>query len=270
MILDSLVCGDSLELMKQLEPESIDLVVTSPPYDSLRDYDGFLFNFEGTAKELFRIVKNGGVIIWVVNDSTVNGSETLTSFKQAIYFKDVIGFKIHDTMIYYKPNNFKFPYLNRYYQQFEYIFVISKGKPKTANLLKRKNTYSGAIKNYHLNTGKKGCHDREYSSNRNKKPIHEYSNRGNVFEYKTGFNHSNKNKIAFEHPAVFPEKLAEEMIYTWSNENDIVLDIFSGSGTTCEMAYLLNRRYLGFEISSKYHEIAEKKINEIKKQKRLF
>lgn len=97
--------GDCVELMKEIPDDFIDLTVTSPPYDNLRDYNNEMtWNFEKfkeVAKELFRITKPGGVVVWVVGDATIKGSETGTSFRQALFFKDC-GFNLHDTMIYKK------------------------------------------------------------------------------------------------------------------------------------------------------------------------
>jgi DNA modification methylase len=128
---NKIICGDCLEVMKKIPDGSVDLVLTSPPYDNLRTYNGYNFDFEGIAKELHRVTKDGGVIVWVVGDATIKGSETGTSFKQALYFKE-IGFNLHDTMIYHKNN---YPPLthNRYEQCFEYMFVFSKRYLKSFN-----------------------------------------------------------------------------------------------------------------------------------------
>ena len=246
--------GDCLELMKDVPDNTIDLTVTSPPYDDLRTYNGFSFDFEGIAKELYRVTKDGGVVVWIVKDSVYKGSETLTSFKQALYFKE-IGFNVHDTMIYQK-NAMPFPEQTRYIQCFEYMFVLSKGKPKTANLLKEKT---------------KGYKPSKASTQRNKDGTvtklkyeqgKKYRNRWNVWVYDVGYNKSTKDKIAFEHPATFPEKLAEDHILSWSNPGDIVFDPMAGSGTTCKMALLNNRQYLGMEISKEYVDIANERINQ--------
>ena len=242
---------DCVEGMKQIENNSIDLTVTSPPYDELRKYNGFSWDFESVAKELYRITKSGGIVVWVVGDGhDKNGSETLTSFKQGLYFKD-IGFNMHDTMIYQK-NSYPFPPSNRYYQQFEYMFVLSKGKPITHNLLrcsaqgrKRKSTYrqaNGTTTETKYETG----HDTRIMDN--------------VWLIDTGYMRTTKDKLAYKHPAMFPEEMCQRHILTWSNENDIVLDPFIGSGTTAKMAKLNNRKYIGFELSKEYCEIANERI----------
>lgn len=247
---------DCLEGLKLLDDNSIDLTVTSPPYDNLRTYNGYSFDFENIAKELSRVTKDGGVVVWVVNDSTINGSESGTSFKQALYFKE-IGFNLHDTMIWNK-GSFAFPSKNCYHQVFEYMFVFSKGKPKVLNFIKdRKNLYvgdrgaSGRNKNGVRNKGKSTVRD-------------EYGKRFNIWNYPIGGGHCTKDKIAYQHPAIFPEQLANDHIISWSNENDIVLDPFMGSGTTAKMAKLNNRNYIGFEISKEYCDIAEERLKEVK------
>ena len=253
--------GDCLELMKNIPDGSVDLTVTSPPYDNLRTYNGNItqWNFEkfkDIAKELFRVTVDGGVVVWIVGDSyDKKGSETLTSFTQALFFKD-LGFNVHDTMIYQK-NSYPFPPSNRYYQQFEYMFVLSKGKPKTTNLLKQKTKWRkdtsqvSTCRNADGSTSamkyEKGKEDRILD---------------NVWLINTGYMRTTKDKFAYKHPAMFPEELCERHILSWSNEGDTVLDPFMGSGTTGKMAVLNNRRFIGIEIDENYFHIAEKRIAE--------
>lgn len=246
-----LYCGNCLEVMKGLPDNSVDLCVTSPPYDNLRDYKGYSFDFKGIAKELYRIIKKGGVVVWVVGDATINGSETGTSFRQALYFKE-IGFNLHDTMIYQK-NSYPFPPSNRYFSVFEYMFVLSKGSPKTANL-KRVKTI-----------GKKHTSSTARQPNGSMEAMkYEFGkdNRiaDNVWKYDVGYGKSSNDKRQFEHPATFPEQLARDHIYSWSNKGDIVLDCFAGSGTTPTMAIRDGRKYIAIEISPEYCEIAAKRI----------
>lgn len=261
---------DCLEGMRKLPSSCIDLTVTSPPYDNLRDYNNEVtWNFEKfkeIAKELFRITKPGGVVVWVVGDATINGSETGTSFRQALYFKDVCGFKLHDTMIYLK-NGASFPAgknSNRYSQVFEYMFVFSKGKPATANLLKDKpNKWAGSSTFGVSSNRQKNGRIKKGS----KRTVGEFGYRTNVWEIPNGKGYSASDDIAYEHPAIFPEQLAEDHIISWSNPGDIVLDPFLGSGTTAKMALLNNRNFIGFEISEEYCEIAEQRISQIKPQR---
>ena len=249
--LNKIINCDCVEGMKLLDDESIDLVVTSPPYDKLRAYNGFSFDFENTAKELYRVMKKGGVVVWVVGDQTVNGSESGTSFKQALYFKE-IGFNLHDTMIYQKENPIPLTH-NRYEQSFEYMFVFSKGTPKTFNGLKRKCKTEGAY-THRRNTGRV---KEAATRNRNEITItNENTYRYNVWVYLCG---SKKGETG-THPASFPESLAQDHIISWSNEHDIVIDPFMGSGTTAKMAILNRRDFIGFEISKEYCENANKRI----------
>lgn len=242
---------DCVEGMKLLEDNSIDLTVTSPPYDNLRKYNGFKWDFEGVAKELYRTTKKGGVVVWVIGDATVKGSETGTSFKQALYFKE-IGFNLHDTMIYQKPATPYDPKCKRYWQEFEYMFVFSKGKINTCNYIKEacKNAGKPKIGDYGQKrtdgTNRIDRHDKD-------RKIQDTKVKSNIWFYTAG--HRVKG-----HPATFPEKLAEDHILSWSNEGDVVLDPFSGSGTTLKMAKLNNRNYIGFEISDEYCGIAESRM----------
>jgi len=256
--MNKVIQGDCLDVMKTLEDNSIDLTVTSPPYDNLRTYNGYSFDFEGIAKELYRVTKQGGVVVWVVGDATIKGSETCTSFKHALYFKE-IGFNLHDTMI-YRKNSLTFPDTNRYYQCFEYMFIFSKGKPKTVNLIQDKEnkqankTITG---NYRDIDGSL----KEMSGSKNKRAIKEKGVRWNIWDYNTGWQHSYSEDFLRGHPAIFPEQLAEDHILSWSNEGDIVLDPMAGSGTTLKMAKKNNRNFIGIEISEEYCKIAETRIN---------
>jgi len=252
--INKIIQGDCLEVMKNMPDNSVDLVVTSPPYDNLRDYKGYSFDFEGIAKELFRVVKDGGVVVWVIRDATINGSETGTSFKQALYFKEV-GFSLFDTMIY--ETNGGLPHKNRYSNGFEYMFILSKRKPKTVNLIKdRVNTYfTGKLKT-------KTVREKDGKTYPRKNISPEKSQRTNVWKYDTGFMLTTKDKNAYEHPAMFPEKLASDHIQSWSNKGDLVLDPMNGSGTTTKMAYQLGRKYIGIDISKEYCKIAEERLKQ--------
>ena len=242
-----------LDTMAKMADETIDLVVTSPPYDNLRTYNGYSFEFESVAKELFRITKQGGVVVWVVGDATIKGSETGTSFRQALYFKEV-GFNLHDTMIYAKNNPIPLTH-NRYEQQFEYMFVFAKNKPKSFNPIMKSNKYSGG------STGKyyQSATDNETSPANTKKPIRNNSIENNIWYFSVG-------KSGINHPAVFPEQLANDHIITWSNGGDLVYDPFMGSGTTAIAAIKNNRDWIGSEISDKYVAIANDRIALIKGQ----
>lgn len=257
-----LIHGDCIDVMQDLirEGVKVDLTVTSPPYDNLRTYNGTCeWNFDifkKVAKCLYDITADGGVVVWVVSDATYKGSETGTSFKQALYFKD-IGFNLYDTMIWQKPSP-QVPTEGRYYDVFEYMFIISKGKPKTLNLLKdRKNVSAGMVSNKETRSCKEDRKKKE-----GKRVVGEFSRRFNVWNISRG-------KSNTLHPAVFPEQLANDHILSWSNECDLVLDCFMGSGTTGKMALLNNRRFIGIEKVDEYFEISDKRIKESMNRKQL-
>lgn len=253
--MNELINGNCIEVMKSMDQGCIDLTVTSPPYDSLRDYKGFSFDFEGVAEQLYNVTKKGGVVVWVVGDQVIKGSESGTSFKQALYFKE-LGFNLHDTMIYHKMSS-SLPDPTRYFQCFEYMFVFSKGKPKTVNLIiDRKNNTGGSFRGHRSLRNKEG----EMEFRPNSKKIPEFSRRQNVWTISQGYMHTTKDKYAYQHPAMFPESLAQDHIKTWSNEGDLILDPFCGSGTTCKMAKLLSRNYIGIDISEEYLEIAKRRV----------
>ena len=249
--------------MAKMKDNFIDLTITSPPYDNLRTYNGYSFDFETIANELYRITKKGGIVVWVVGDATIKGSETGSSFKQVLYFKS-IGFNLHDTMIYQKTGT-PFPSQTRYNQTFEFMFVLSKGKPKTFNPLMKKNKMSGAVRHSRKFRNKDG----DMIPSFNGKPINMYGLQNNVWLIKNGNNKSSKDKVAFNHPAIFPEELVSKHIKSWSNKGELIYDCFMGSGTTAKMAHLLNRDWIGSEISKKYYDIANKRLKEYLTQTKL-
>jgi len=252
--INKIICGDAVEVLFKFPLASIDLVVTSPPYDNLRDYNNYVFNFKGIVLQLKKVLKTGGVIVWVVGDATIKGSETGTSFRQALYFKK-LGFNLHDTMIYSK-NGFANPSCNRYHQTFEYMFIFSKGPPKTFNPIKdRKN----------LNKRRGGFTKRQKNGTMKLQIgktifLNEFGQRWNIWQYEIGLGKVSSNKIAHQHPAIFPEKLAIDHILSWSNPGDLILDPMCGSGTTCVAAKQLNRRYIGIDISKEYCNIAKERL----------
>ena len=256
---------DNVEGLRTHIPDnSIDLTVTSPPYGNIRDYNGFEWDLNILIKELYRVTKKGGVVVWITADQTINGSETLNSFKQAIEFKNK-GFNVHDTMIYQK-DGITFPDTNRYFNVFEYMFVFSLGKPKTVNFIKdRLNSKAGQSMTGIKERDKDGTL-RESNASINNREYKEKSRRFNIWKYGVGNNKTTKDKFAFQHPAMFPEKLAKDHIKSWSNEGDVILDPFMGSGTTAKMAELLNRKWIGFEISQEYVDIAYKRLGKIDKK----
>lgn len=254
-----------LVTMQRMPANFVDLTVTSPPYDDLRSYNnrirgvksqfnGYTFPFEEIAKELFRVTDDGGVLVWIVGDATIEGNETGTSFRQALYLKEC-GFNLFDTMIYLKPPRGAVGNNNTYWQSFEYMFVFSKGYPKTINLIKdreNKEARNGDNGTKRLQNGellklKRGGYG-------------EYGRRTNVWEYNIGKGHSASDEFAHEHPAIFPEKLARDHVRTWSNIGDLVYDPMMGSGTVAKVCVIEDRNYLGSEINKTYCKVAEKRI----------
>jgi len=265
-MISDLYCGDCLKVMNdEIKDNSIDLTVTSPPYDNLRTYNNsIIWNwkiFTGIAYHLFRVTKQGGVVVWVVGDATINGNETGSSFKQVLHFKK-IGFNLYDTMIWNK-NSIAFPDLNRYQQCFEYMFVFSKFTPNCKNLIKDKKNKSFGRKITGTTCDRRGSNEMSKCQAPGKgKDIRRYGIRTNVWNINTC-----KGVKKIIHPAPFPEQLARDHIISWSNEGDIVHDPMMGSGTTGKMAKLLNRNFIGIEKDPEYFKIAE---NRIKKANSLF
>lgn len=259
-----------LETMGKMPNNFIDCTVTSPPYDDIRNYNnkikglsdefnGYSFPFEDIAKELYRVTKKGGIVVWVVNDATHNGSETLNSFRQALFFKEV-GFRMHDTMIYRKLN----PMPNagkRYQQMFEYMFVFSKGSPKTTNISLRER--SNKCEDKRTYRKKKFSRNQDGEFNENDYFVKEMVPEYNIWDFYVGWGNTTKDDVAFEHPAIFPEELVKRHIESWTNEGDLIYDPFMGSGTTSKMSILSKRNYIGSELSEEYCEIEKRRLSQI-------
>lgn len=254
--IDEIINGNCVDIMKDIPDNSIDMCITSPPYDSLRTYKGFVFPFYDIVKQLFRIIKDGGIVVWIVCDATINGSETCTSFKQAINFVDN-GFNLHDTMIFKKINPIPQIYRKRYNNEFEYMFVFSKGVVAKHHALKMPCIHAGL--------GLKGTTYKNYSKGEQKRkklanPVKAEKIRGNIWEYVVG--KKAVDQEAKKHPAPFPYNLAKDHILSWSNEYDVILDPMCGSGTSCVAALDNNRKFIGIDISEEYCALARERIKQ--------
>jgi len=242
-----------LDYLKTLPNDSLKFIITSPPYDNLRNYKGYSFDFESIAQELSRTLQEGGVIIWNVADATISGSETGTSMRQALFFMDC-GLRLHDTMIYEKKNPMPSSVSSkRYHQAWEYIFCFSKGSPKTFNPFMVPAKF-GHVEANMKHRGKDG----EINYTRTKRNSH--TKIRNIFTYTIGGGHSTSDKEAHGHPAIMPEKLAEDQILTWTNPGDTVFDPFNGAGTSGKMAVKNGRQYIGTELSLDYCDLSKIRI----------
>lgn len=247
--------GDCIGIMRGFPADVIDLTVTSPPYDDLRNYDGYRFDFDAAAAELFRITKSGGVVVWVVGDR-IKGGRTLTSFKHALGFQGA-GFSVHDVMIYRKLNT-PFMRKNAYTNCYELMFVMVKGAtPKTFTALTEPTARNG----YEMLVHNKGAD----GINRKKRgKLNAQKTRTNIWQYAVGLGGTTSDRYAFEHPAVFPEKLAADHILSWSKEGDVVLDPMCGSGTTLKMAVMHRRDYIGIDVAEKYAALSRRRVEDVK------
>lgn len=270
--LNKIYCESNLDTMARMPDDFVDLTVTSPPYDNLRTYKDDIDKSWGEhvwkpiIKDLFRVTKKGGVVVWVVNDATINGTESGTSFRQALWAMEC-GFNLHDTMIYERVS--PFPQDNRYHPSFEYMFIWTKNNPKTFNRLmeKRKGKTGGNTfrqKNGTLSKPDEKAKERLINANKQ-----EETSRKNIWRYNVGGG-STKDEIAFNHPATFPELLASEHIHSWSNEGDLIYDPFMGSGTTAKMAHIYKRNWIGSELSKEYVDLANKRLKPYLDQQTLF
>jgi site-specific DNA-methyltransferase (adenine-specific) len=243
-----IICGDCVVAMRELNNACIDIVVTSPPYDNLRTYDGYTWCFKATANRLTEVLKPGGAICWIVGDGTVNGSESLTSFKHAIYFREQCGLRLHDTMIYHK-RNFSAPNRARYHQCFEYVFVLAKGALNP--ICDKLNLWPITSGDYRATFGKGGKRERDgsFSGDMSGKLNRDMGMRDNVW---TGNTRAQEEPCAkLDHHAQMPQWLARDLIRSFSNPGDIVLDPMAGSGTVGEQAGLIGRDSILIDISAK-------------------
>lgn len=258
MELDKIYRADSVEFLSSLPPDSVDFVLTSPPYDELRTYEGCVWDCPGTIRELYRVLKPGGVVVWIVSDMTKNGSETGTSFRQALAFMSA-GFRLHDTMIYMKDNPPPTGGHTRYYQAFEYMFVFSKGAPKTFHAIiePRRNKWNDkrTIRYRPVVRNKAGIFTKkEIPINQGQVKLQ------NVWSYTVSGGSVSEDKYAHEHPAIFPEALARDHIITWTNPGDLIVDPFSGSGTTAKIALRYGRHFICADVCETYCELSRRRV----------
>jgi len=270
MKLNKMYCEDCLETMSRMKDNFIDLTVTSPPYDNLRTYNDNIDETWGEdvwkpiIKELYRVTKEGGVVVWVVGDATINGSESGVSFHQALYAKEV-GFNLHDTMIYSKQG-FSNPSSNRYHQVFEYMFIFSKAAPKTFNPIQDKINNWGNTETGNTTSRQKNGDVKETG----KRAINRFGMRYNIWKVKNEGGFNNVDSLTKKHPATYPQNIPKDHIKSWSNESDLVYDPFMGSGTTAKMAHLLKRNWIGSELSQEYVDLANKRLEPYLNQTTLF
>lgn len=262
--LNMVINGNCIDVMLGFPDNSIDLVVTSPPYDNLRNYKGYMFPFEDIVDQLYRVIKEHGIIVWIVSDATIGGSETCSSFKQALSFVNK-GFNLHDTMIFEKTNPVPQIYRKRYTNVFEYMFVFSKGAVTTHNAIKIPCLHAGLELN---GTTYKNYSKGEQTRSKPANPVKGDKIKGNIWGYVVG--KKAVDQEAKGHPAPFPFELAADHIRSWSDEGAIVLDPMCGSGTTCVAAYELKRNYIGIDISPEYCELARVRLKQHSRDLTLF
>ena len=243
---------DCVGFMRKMQAGVVDLVVTSPPYDDLRKYQGFAFDCAQVAEALYRVVKEGGVVVWVVGDR-INGGRSLTSFQHAFEFRGA-GFTVYDAMIFKKRNT---PFMRKraYTNCYEFMFVFSKGLPATFNPLRSPSVRSGLAQVPYLK-GPDGI------NRKTERALSEHKVRTNIWSYAVGKNGTTSDMYAFKHPAMFPENLARDHILSWSNPGDLVFDPMCGAGTTCKMAKATGRRWLGVDVSPEYTSVAERRVED--------
>ena len=258
MVKNTIYNENCLDTLSKLDDCSIDLVLTSPPYDNMRTYGGYSFDFENVAKELTRTLKQGGVIMWNVADQTKNGTRSGTSFRQALYFMDVCGLKLFDHLI-WKKTGTPFPSIVRYRNVWENMFIFSKGKPKHFDPILKKNATGGDVRNHRRERNENG----ELKRVNRRIQVKEWGIDDNVWEISNHFKKTDLRRIE-AHPAIMPEEIAKRHIQTWTKEGELVYDPFSGSGTTAKVALEMNRMYLGSELNTEYYNSSLNLLNETK------
>ena len=256
------MCGDHLQVLASFPDNSIDLIITSPPYDDLRSYQGYRYIYYLFGMTVSRILKQGGVMVYIIGDQVKHNSESLSSYRHIEFFHSICNLNLHDTMIYEK-SCFANPSSTRSHQIWEYMFVLSKGKPKTIHLLKDR---PNKTKYNFGKSRRKVDGSMTYAGDTERIQLDEFGNRFNIWRYNTAKGSIATDEYAHTHPAIFPEDLAEDHIRMWSNEGDVVLDPMCGSGTVCKMAHKLHRNYIGIDCSQEYCDIAKKRVNYIDQQ----
>lgn len=251
-----IILTECVKGMKSVPDDIIPLTVTSPPYEGLRTYDGLAdWNFMDVAKELYRITMPGGVVVWVVQEQIVNGSESGESSRQRLAFAN-IGFRLHHTMVLGKLGGHQHS-KGRYGGALEYAFILSKGKPRYFCPFRDKKNKEAGREKIFSNRRIDGTFPAK-----KKARVHPYGFRSPIWFYATGKHHTANEDYAFDHPALMPQQMAEDFILSWSKVGDLVFNPFAGAGTVLKMALLNHRRYLGFEINPKYVEIARRRLKE--------
>lgn len=254
-VLNSIICGDAADILKRIPSDSIDLVVTSPPYDDLRNYNGYSVDLHIVGTQLYRVLKNGGIVAMVIQDSTKNYGKSLTSFRTIVDWCDNIGFKLFETCIYHKNGTEGAWWKNRFRVDHEYMPIFLKGdKPQYFNKepLKIPSKHGGKVMSGSGNRRTDGT-----TTPIVRREINPMKCRGTVWDYLMA---GDKNPLKRKHPAVFPDKIPFDFIQCFCPEEGVVLDPFVGCGSTAVMAKVLDRNYIGIDISKEYCDLAEERI----------
>lgn len=263
--LNEIYCIDCVEGMKKIPDNSVDIVVTSPPYDGIRDYNGFNFDLHETGRGLIRILKEGGIVAMVIQDQTKNFGKTLTSFKTIIDWCDNIGFKLFECVIYRKHGSEGAWWTNRFRVDHEYMPIFLKGeKPQYFN---KENLKVPSIHGGKVMTGSGSRRTDGKTNARVTRPINTMKCRGTIWNYLMA---GDKDPIKRQHPAPFPDQIPLDFIECFCPPGGVVLDPFMGSGSTAVAAKKLNRKYIGFDTSEEYIKIAHARLRNTETQLKVF
>ena len=252
---NKIICEDNITYLKTLPDECIDFVITSPPYDALRDYNGYKLDLHGLGVELLRVLKDGGICVMVIQDSTRDFAKSLTSFRTIVDWCDNIGFRLFECNIYNRQGTEGAWWKKRFRVDHEYMPIFLKGKrPQYFDKenIKIPSKHGGKIMtgaNIRTKNGQTGS--RKVKINPTKCP-------GTVMTF--GNTCGGESKLKSKHPAVFPNMLAYDMIECFCPEDGTVLDPFNGSGTTTLAAKCLGRNYIGIDVSEEYNKIARERL----------
>jgi site-specific DNA-methyltransferase (adenine-specific) len=256
---DQIIHNDCVSEMATLPDNCIPLTVTSPPYDKLRRYGGQRWSFETfekVARQLFRLTMPGGVVLWVVQDGTVDGSLTGTSARQWLYFQQ-IGFDLNSVLI-LATRGWR-SQTSRYANQFHFGFVLSKGRPRAFHPIRdRINSTAGQ----RLRCSRRSASGEAVTTYNGDRRLGLHGYRANVWFYDVGGGKSTKDRYASRHEALMPEQMARDLIISWSRPGDLIFDPFCGAATTCKMALLSHRHYLGIEAHALYYRLALRRMRD--------
>lgn len=262
---DKVHCMECVEGMEMLPDDCVDLVVTSPPYDAVRKYNGFAFDLHQTGAQIHRVLKDGGIAAMVIQDQTKDFGKSLTSFRTIIDWCDSFGFKLFECVIYRKNGSEGAWWKHRFRVDHEYIPLFLKGdRPAYFDKqpLRVPSKHGGKVMSGSGNRRTDGA-----TNGTVRREINATKCRGTIWNYLMA---GDKNPLKRKHPAVFPDAIPSDLIQCFCPPGGIVLDPFIGSGSTAVQALKHERHFIGFDISQEYCDLCNQRLEKDVETATLF